>query len=61
MVKREHAMKRITAGYDRANRAAAEIILADPKYTGLAREWAELVMERAKPTITGPLFQGRAA
>jgi hypothetical protein len=48
--------------YEQANREAAAIIAADPaRYGGIMREWAAMVIERQQPTITGPLFKGRAA
>jgi hypothetical protein len=47
--------------YAGQNAAAARIIAADPaKYGGpdsLMCQWARLVIERAQPTIKGPLFR----
>jgi hypothetical protein len=42
----------------------ARIVAADPvKYQGVLQTWATLVIERAQPTIKGPLFEapGRRA
>jgi hypothetical protein len=47
--------------YAADNEQAARIIAADPaRYPGVMQEWAALVLERAEPTIRGPLF-GKAA
>jgi hypothetical protein len=44
---------------------SAGIIAADPvKYQGVLQAWATLVIERAQPTIKGPLLEatgGQAA
>lgn len=50
---------------DAGNVQAAEIIAAHPERyggpeSGLVR-WARLVIERAQPTISGPLFDGSEA
>jgi hypothetical protein len=50
--------------YQVENEACARIILADPaKYPdgSLPAVWAALVLAKAQPTVTGPLFQRRAA
>ena len=47
--------------YRAANIEAARIIAADPKYTGIMREWAARILKRAEPAVTGPLFAERRA
>lgn len=48
--------------FERRNLEAAGLILDDPgRYPGLMQEWAMLVVERAKPTMRGPLFKQAAA
>jgi hypothetical protein len=48
--------------YGVGNLQAARIIAADPgKYQGILQTWARLIIERAQPTIKGPLFAQRRA
>jgi hypothetical protein len=45
--------------WERENKAAAEIILADTKYQGIAREWAQRILQRSTIELresAGPLF-----
>ena len=59
----KRTVSRARAGYQKANEEAARIIAADPRYQGLMREWARVIIELAQPTIQGPLFKttGRRA
>lgn len=54
-------VSRARAGYELANQQAARVILADSeRYQGAMTEWARLVLRKAEPTITGPLFKAAA-
>ncbi|MDR3739301.1 MAG: hypothetical protein P4L40_09810 [Terracidiphilus sp.] len=44
----------IAAKFDRANRQAAEIIVADPgRYPGVTQVWAEAVLQRLENAEAG--------
>jgi hypothetical protein len=57
--------KRTAARYSADNETAARLILADAaKYGGpdsLMVQWARMIIERAQPSIEGPLFDRRRA
>ena len=58
------AVRSAKQAYSAGNLESAGIIAADPvKYQGVLQAWATLVIERAQPTIKGPLFEapGRQA
>lgn len=53
--------KQATRAWAAGNLAAAHIIAADPlRYPGLPQQWAAMVLQRAEPTIKGPLFREAA-
>jgi hypothetical protein len=53
--------KAATRLYATRNLAAAQIVASSPaKYPGVMQTWAALVIERAQPTIKGPLFRQAA-
>ena len=50
-------VSRSRVGFQEANEQAAHIIAANPvNYPGVMQTWAALVLEKAAPTIKGPLF-----
>src|ERR1035437_10355634 len=59
--RRPPSVRSVREGHQAANSKAANVILSDvAKYGGpesLAVRWARLVIERAQPTIKGPLFK----
>jgi hypothetical protein len=59
------ARQSAAARYDQQNELCARLVLADvAKFGGpdsLMMRWAALVLERAKPAVRGPLFEGRRA
>ena len=53
---------RARQGYAASNLECAGIIAADPiRYPGMMQTWAVLVLQRAEPTIKGPLFKAAQA
>ena len=61
---RKQPVSRVRATYQQANEQAAHIVLQDvAKYGGEGAGlviWAHMILQRAEPTIRGPLFS-RAA
>jgi hypothetical protein len=57
--------KSVAGQYRAANETCARLVLADlARYGGpdsLMGQWARLIVERAQPTIKGPLFAQGAA
>ena len=49
----------LKAGYDKDNLTAARRILADPRFEGALREWAEEILRKAEAE-TMPLLARRA-
>jgi hypothetical protein len=43
---RRHISADVKAVADAANLQAARIILGDPRYSGLMREWAQMIVDR---------------
>lgn len=65
MTRRPPTVRSARAGYDTQNQKAARIILSDiARYGGegsLMVTWSRVVIEKAQPTVRGPLFETRAA
>ena len=56
-------VRSVREGYDWANLEIATVITSDPALYpigSLMQQWAALVVDRAQPTIKGPLFRQAA-